>query len=637
MCGIAGIVAFDDKYAPDRAVLEAMHAAIAHRGPDGAGVLSVPLPGGGLAGLVHRRLAVLDPDPRSNQPFSAEHQGRRVHLTYNGEIYNYRELRSRLERELPGFEWRTSGDTEVLIAAYLAWGERCVDELVGMFAFAVLYESAGMLLLARDRMGQKPLYVATAPGGAAVGFASELSALARVPWVDTSLSPAALSQYLAFGYVPTPWSIYTGAGKHPPSTITTYAPGGPPTVRHYYDRSARCTFPAGDPATHVRAAVEAAVASQLVSDVPLGCFLSGGVDSSVVALCAQRAIRNEGPGEAGRGQATSGATKVGGLLTFTARFDDPRYDESPFAEAVARHLGTEHHTFTVTPDAAADLPGLARVFAEPFADSSLLPTFYLSRAVRGHVKVALSGDGGDELFAGYDRYRALSLTQRFGPLARLGARLLPADRLAAGHPKSRLTRLGRLFSAAHLPPAHRYESYLRLFPPGLLGAPELSGSVGGVGFPPGDDLVWGACQLDRLTYLEGDLLTKLDRASMAVALEARNPFMDHRLVSLAASYPGSVHLASGPKSLLRKAFGDDLPTEVFTRPKRGFAVPVGDWFRTTLRPLLADTLTATDSLSRMLFPSADLDRLLTEHHTAAHDHTHRLFALLMLDLWHRTR
>jgi asparagine synthase (glutamine-hydrolysing) len=621
MCGIAGIVSFapGGGLAVADDVLRRMSGRLAHRGPDGEGI-AVVRGNGSTAGLVHRRLAILDPDPRSDQPFAAEYQGRRAHLVYNGEIYNYRELRRDLQARLPGFPWRTTGDTEVLLAAYFAWGAACADGLVGMFAFAVWDETQGTLLLVRDRMGQKPLFVSGGAPGAPDSdtmFASELEALTVVPGLSLEVDDAALSDYLALGYVPAPATIYRGIRKHPAGVTTLLAPGRPAEVRAI--RGGASWEPASGPGG-LRGMIEAAVESQLVSDVPLGCFLSGGIDSSVVACCAQAALVRSGSR----------------LRTFTARFEDARYDESPFAAEVARHLGTQHTEFLVRPDAAADLPGLARSYGEPFADSSCLPTYYLSRQTREHVKVALAGDGGDELFGGYDRYRAMVLAERLGSVAGLARWALDPDRLSGGHPKGMKARLGRFLAAADLPAGKRYESFVRLFPPGMLGARELTGRVGGHPFPAGD-VFTGAMQLDRLTYLPDDLLTKVDRASMRVALEVRAPFMDHRLVELAGRLGREEMMRGGKKGVLKRAFGGDLPRAVFARRKMGFAVPIGEWFRGELREMLRSLVLSADGFGVGRFGKPALEAIVVDHESRQVDHSQRLFALLMLELWHRGR
>jgi asparagine synthase (glutamine-hydrolysing) len=373
--------------------------------------------------------------------------------------------------------------------------------------------------------------------------------------------------------------------------------------------------------------LENAVRRQLVSDVPLGCFLSGGVDSSTITAVMRRVVPPDQP-----------------VHTFSIGFDDPRYDESKYAAAVAAHLGTTHHAFRVKPDAAEDLPRLARVFGEPFGDSSALPTHYLARETRRHVKVALSGDGGDELFGGYDRYRAMHLSRRLDAVPRAARVAVGAGLswvLPASHPKSRAARLKRFLGSIQCTAAERYASYLRLFPEDLVR--ELLGNPAGLPVPaeyswkfPNDRMVQHAMELDREMYLPDDLLTKVDRASMIHALEVRSPFMDHELVQFAAGLTTDQLLKGGPKRMLREAFAGDLPAWVFKRKKMGFAVPIGDWFRGELRPMLRDNLFAADSFARQHFVMKVVERLVDEHETLRADHSQRLYALLMLELWWRT-
>jgi asparagine synthase (glutamine-hydrolysing) len=649
MCGFAGLIAFDDRYRVTREVLTGMSRCIAHRGPDGEGVFFDDV-GSPLVALAHRRLAIIDPDVRANQPFS-DHRGRQ--LVFNGEIYNFRELQAELIARKPDYHWRTNCDTEVLLAAYDAWGHECVDRFDGMFAFAIWDPAAQSLLLARDRMGQKPLYVSVKAahhqhGIGAVAFASELNALREVPWVDTTLSEAALGHYLRWGYIPADATIYRGAQKlfaaHRVRATVSYF-----EVDRYFDPNAReRNEPGEDVVAATRKLVTAAVRRQLVSDVPIGCFLSGGIDSSIVAAAMKAAVGGEQP-----------------VHTFSIGFDDPRYDETKHAAEVARYLGTTHQQFSVRPNAAEDLPKLAAVFGEPFGDSSALPTHYLARETRRHVKVALSGDGGDELFAGYDRYRAMWLADSFrampGPLQKVALNKI-WERLPGTHPKSSGARLKRLLASLHLPPEQRYDSFMRYFDDTTLNVLLKDGHEGanGVGWlskhfaalaSEGRDVVETALALDRVTYLPEDLHTKVDRAAMLHALEVRAPFMDPALVRFAASLTteqllgtrGSASafmqspMTAPAKRILREAFASDLPPQVFKRPKRGFAVPIGEWFRGELRPLLRDSLNAAQSFTSTHFDRATVDRLLAEHESQQADHSQRLYALLMLELWHRQR
>jgi asparagine synthase (glutamine-hydrolysing) len=624
MCGFAGVVAFDRGYAVSRPTLQRMSDRIAHRGPDGEGIWMSPeaSPGPRVA-LAHRRLAILDLDPRSNQPFT---DGRHW-LVFNGEIYNFRELR----KELSPREWKTTCDTEVLLAAYDAWGEDCVSHLNGMFAFAIWDSQAGSVFLARDRMGQKPLFFAiqrAEKGLAAVAFASEIGGLMPVEWIRKDLSDIGLSEYLNWGYALPPRTVFAGIEQVEPAQYRTFSADGIGGRTTYFNPD--FDSPANpadlDMVGETRRLMRQAVERQLVSDVPLGCFLSGGIDSSVIAAAMKAAVPADQR-----------------ILTFSIGFDDPRYDETAYAAEVARHLETEHRAFTVRPDAAEDLPKLAAAFGEPMADSSALPTHYLARETRKHVKVALSGDGGDELFGGYDRYRAMRLIDKLGALP---LRLLasPAGLLPHAHQKSHLSRLKRLARSVYLPEAERYASYVELMDQATL--KQLLGD----GKSPGNftitsqymlarqskGVVESALAVDRRTYLPNDVLAKVDRCSMLHALEVRSPFLDHELVHFASGLIEGDLLGGGAKSLLRRAFAGDLPKKVFRRKKMGFAVPIGDWLRTSLRPMLHDSLFAGDSFAADHFNRPIIETMIADHQEKRVDHSQRLYALLMLELWWRS-
>jgi asparagine synthase (glutamine-hydrolysing) len=618
MCGFAGAVAFDGRFSVDPPTLQRMSAAIAHRGPDGQGTWFSPDPAGPRVALAHRRLAILDPDPRSNQPFTNGRQW----LVFNGEIYNFADLR----RQLPRRDWTTSGDTEVLLAAYETWGEKCVDHLNGMFALAIWDSQRNSLFLARDRMGQKPLYICVLKGEAgslqAVAFASEIAGLAPLAWLDRGVDRPALLEYLRWGYIPQPMTIHRGIRQLAPAQSLLATSRGLTERIYFQPDSPSGAGVAGDPIGATRQLVQQAVRRQLVSDVPLGCFLSGGIDSSVIAAAMKAVAPKDQP-----------------VLTFCIGFDDPRYDETQFAAAVARHLKTEHRAFMVRPNAAELLPRIAQAFGQPMGDSSALPTYCLAAQTRQHVKAALSGDGGDELFGGYDRYRALRLIAATGPLPWRAISPL-ISRLPGRHPKSALARLKRLAATAAWPEARRYADYLRLMDEPLLRSLLIQPPES-----PGPDAieqsfaalrqtrrsVQAALAVDRRTYLPDDLLTKVDRCSMRHALEVRSPFLDPDLVAFAAQLE-EIQLI-GRKRLLRRAFAADLPGWVFSRPKMGFAVPIGDWLRGPLRPMTHDLLLAADSLAAGQFRRPALEAMLGDHQSGRRDHSQRLYALLMLELW----
>ena len=611
------MIRFADDTPIDPSIVERMTAALGHRGPDAQRVESVDP----HAHLGFCRLAILDLDPRAMQPMHSADA--RYTLVFNGEIYNYRELRA----ELPDYPFRTTGDSEVILAAFARFGEAAIDRLNGMFAIAIYDRVERSLLLARDRTGQKPLYVAglrlrdgslerTADP---IVFASELRSLA-LAGIDTQLDLPTIATYLSLGYVPSGERI-GDAMKLPPGAVVRVDACG--ATMRFIDTPPP---PVDDRpiVERVRSLVEQAVSRQLVSDVPLGCFLSGGIDSSIIALCMTRAI-----GDAKR------------VRTFSIGFDDPLYDETAHAAEVARHLGTTHQQFTVTPDAAIDLPTLACAYGEPFADSSALPTHYLARETCRHVTVALSGDGGDELFGGYARYRAVRLGRSLDRLPRwvrstVSGALRPL--LPGTHPKRRAVRLKRFLESSALSAGERYASYLRLFSPALVR--ELTGldseSFDSLGSHYASLLaqrepVPAALELDRRTYLPDDLHTKVDRASMLHSLEVRAPFMDIDLLALARTLDTDQLLAGGGKRLLREPFSHNLPASVFSRPKMGFAVPIGAWFRSSLKSMLIDTLHATNAIARQRLSLPVIDRLIDEHLEERADHSQRLYALLMLE------
>lgn len=615
MCGIAGVIAWKQQYRVDRDVITAMGQAIAHRGPDGQEIWLSPPGEAAQCALAFSRLAILDLDRRAMQPMTDG----KCWLVFNGEIYNFRELRQELDPLFPEHTWKTTSDSEVILLAYRAWGERCVEKFNGMFAFAIWDPQNSSVFLARDRMGQKPLYIVAMPGRA-VAFASELAALRRVPWLDLRIDADSVGEYLQTGYIASPATIYRHVAKLPPACWMRLSGDGSAELQNYFDPNAAA------PMQDLKNSVRRAVQRQLVSDVPVGCFLSGGIDSSVIAAAMK----------------ASAATDQR-VLTFSIGFDDPRYDETEYAQAVAAHLGTEHRCFKVHADAAEDLPKLARVFGEPFGDSSALPTHYLSRETRQHVKVALSGDGGDELFGGYDRYRAM----RFG----VGGKLLrsiahkAAAALPAGHPKSSMSRARRFLAGLALSPEKRYASYVALFDHHSIRSlyPRFSERQRHLVAQTyhrlcrgrGRDPAGAAAATDRVTYLPEDLLTKLDRASMLHALEVRSPFLDPELVAMAAGLTAAQMFGGGAKRMLREAFAADLPSFVFIRRKMGFAIPIGQWLRNSLRPMLEDLLSAKSSFASENFHRDVWQKMIGDHCALRVDHSQRLYALLMLELWWR--
>jgi len=578
-----------------------MNAAIVHRGPDHGAVEAF-----GRCVLGYRRLAIVDLE-QGDQPVASEDGG--VVAVFNGEIYNFRELRRELEAA--GHAIRGTGDSPVVPHAYEQWGETFAERLDGMFAIALWDRARERLLLVRDRLGKKPLLYARLPDGA-LAFASETKALLRLPQLPRELDLAQLDAFLALQYVPR--SGLRAVEKVPPGSYLV-AQHGAVRVRRYWEPAPSSSHHVTmvtreeEAVERVREEVRAAVRRRLVADVPLGALLSGGIDSSVVV-------------------AAMAAAQAEPVRTFTVGFPDERYDERRFARAVAERYGTRHEELEI--DAAPDLERLASVLDEPLGDEAALPLLHVCEATRRHVKVALVGDGGDEVFGGYERYAAHALARRVPrPAAALLARGLRAWPGARREPRSALFRARRFAEVAAAPPPERYARLVEVFPLALrrrLWTDEALAQQAATLLPAGDDLRL----VDLTSYLPNDLLPKADLASMAVSLELRSPFLDHRLVELGLALPPG--LARG-KRALRQAFADDLPPGIAARRKTGFGVPLDRWFRGELRPLAADLLlTGPD---RGLFRRAELERLLGEHVDGRADHGHRLWCLCLLELWQR--
>src|SRR4051794_740123 len=579
MCGICGLLAPSGR--PDPALVERMNAALVHRGPDEGGVDEL-----GRCILGHRRLQVIDLATGS-QPVANETGD--VRAVFNGELYNFRELRA----ELSGHEIRGTGDTPVIPHLYEEHGVGFVERLGGMFALALWDAPRERLVLARDRVGKKPLLWTRLPDGT-LAWASELKALLRLPGVSRELDPAALDAYLALQYVPSGTAL-RGIGKLPPGHMLV-AERGEVTVEPYWSLEPRSYE--GDWLELVRETVGSAVRSRLVADVPLGVLLSGGIDSSVVVA----------------EMAAAGGT----VRTFTVGFGDDRYDERAYARAVAERYGTEHEEIVVEPDVTDLLPRLAASFDEPLGDEAALPQYVVSELARRHVTVALTGDGGDEAFAGYERYAAVGLAGRVAmPGAGLAARAL--RRAGRAEPRSRANRAGRLFEAAALPASARYGRLMEVFPaklraelwePSFVPEPapawEILGNAG--------ESVSELQRLDVRTYLPGDLLLKADIASMAHSLELRSPLLDHHVLELGISLPDSLKVEGRRgKVALRRAYADALPPEVSGRGKTGFGVPIARWFRGELRELAGDVLLGERARERGRLRTAAVERLLSDH------------------------
>ncbi len=622
MCGIAGRFNFASRAPVDPRVVGQMARLLAHRGPDGEGVLA-----DGPVGFSHRRLAIIDLSEAAVQPMTtADGQ---LWITFNGEIYNFQEIRRELEGR--GVAFRSRSDTEVILAAYRQWGVGCLDRLRGMFAFGIWDAPRRTLLLARDRVGKKPLCYRV--DGDGIAFASEPKGFLAEPGFRPEVDLEAVSHYLTYQYVPSPMSAFGGVRKLPPAHYLLVRDGRISIDRYWRLRySSKRHLREDDAAREVLARLREAVRMRLVSDVPLGAFLSGGVDSSaVVALMA-----GEGAGR---------------VKTFSIGFEESDYNELPFARAVATRYATDHHEFIVRPDAVEILPKLVWHYNEPFADSSAIPTYYLAELTRRHVTVALNGDGGDESFAGYERYLANIAALQYDNAPRLIRGPLGAfiARLPSGNSRSFVAKLQRFAAAAPEPRERRYARWMMHFQPDLkaeLCTPEFLARSGGDAtnmilkeYEATDarNFIDATLDVDVNRYLPDDLLVKVDIATMAHGLEARSPFLDHPFMEFAASLPPELKLHGRiKKHILKEAVRGLLPGEIIDRPKMGFGVPIDHWFRRELKDYARDLLLAPTSLGRGYFRPAVVQRLLDEHIAGVRAWHYLLWNLVMLELWHRT-
>jgi asparagine synthase (glutamine-hydrolysing) len=617
MCGICGMVSLDGATAPDPELLCAMSDALRHRGPDSAGELL-----DGPAALAARRLAIIDLDG-GDQPIANESGD--VHVVHNGEILNHDALRRDLERR--GHRFATRCDTEALVHAYEERGERFADDLRGMFAAALWDARRRRLTLVRDPFGIKPLFYAVA--GGTLAFASELKALTSLPWLTDAIDLDALEAYLAFNSIPAPMTIHPQISKLPQGHQLVLEDGRVDLRR--YARPAPAPAgelrrePAGVLAEELRERLRDSVRAHLVADVPVGVLLSGGVDSSALtALAAQESS--------------------GRVSTFTIGFEERSFDEVRGARRVAERYDTDHHELVVRPDAAELLPEIADAFDEPYANSSALPTYLVSRLAAEHVKVVLSGEGADELFGGYYTYAADLLADRFGPaasrLAPLAARLPTSTRRASFDLKAK-----RFTAAAALPPLERHHAFKEIFSPELRAA-----LVGRAGADPQRLLreryseTSGAEPLARLQdvdvgiYLVDDLLARTDRASMAHSLEARVPYLDRAVFALSRALPAHLRVRGlAKKRLLRRAVAPLVPRQTVYGRKKGFSIPAAAWLRGELQPLARDLLSPASLRKGGLFDPGTVTELLDEHASGRRDHSHRLWGLLMFRLWEERR
>ncbi|TWU57975.1 asparagine synthase (glutamine-hydrolyzing) [Rubripirellula reticaptiva] len=632
MCGITGSVWRDDRSAITPDHLKKMTDTIAHRGPNDSQIWMNPdhrdAYGNRIGvGLGFRRLSIIDLEG-ARQPLSNEDGT--VRLVFNGEIYNFQTLRRRLEGT--GHTFATHGDGESIVHLYEDLGTDCFDQLNGMFAIAIWDARRNRMVLARDRIGQKPLYYAVKDDR--LVFGSELKCLAAVPGVCTEIDPAAIDEFLTYQYIPHPGTIWKGVRKLEPGHYAIYENGELSVHRYWnFDPSVERPIRPAEAQERLRELLSDSVKLRLQADVPLGSFLSGGIDSSLITAIAQSQSPNP-------------------VNTFSIGFPIADFDETVYAAQVAKHLGTKHTRFEVTPSGVDVIDKLVWHYDEPFGDSSAVPTWYLSELTKREVTVALSGDGGDELFAGYERYQALWLSQklqRLFPIQRIpGIGLI--RRLPDSNKRRSIVRRGKRFlEALGQPTARRYLNWLQIFPESLRASMYTDEFVASL--PESDpfdflDSVWArsegrdvvtrASTSDILSYLPCDLCTKVDIASMAHGLEVRQPLLDYRIVEFAASLPVDMKFRGRRgKLILQDTFGSMIPPSIFTRKKMGFGIPIGAWFRNELKPMVHDTLLADDAKIAPIFRKEAVAELVRSHETNEQNHGYRLWNLLTLEKWLR--
>ncbi len=645
MCGVCGEIDFDKGVMAEP--IQRMCRIMAHRGPDDEGMvlikgdrnseiaLSSELPtglDGPEVGLGHRRLSIIDLSSAAHQPMSNEDG--RVWIVFNGEVYNFQEIRERLVKK--GHIFKSKCDTEAILHAYEEWGVECLGLLRGMFAFGIWDSNLQRLFIARDRLGKKPLVYFHQNGHFA--FASEIKALLQIPSVERKVNDIAIHHYLTYQYVPSPDTIFEGIKKLPPAHYLLYHRDGSLKIERYW----KLNFKAGsynhtdekELENRIREELKESVKLRLISDVPLGAFLSGGVDSSLVV-----------------GIMASLTGKP--VKTFSIGFEEKEFDELFYARLVSQHFGTDHHEFTVKPNTIEILPELVWHYNEPFADSSAIPTYYVAKMTKDYVKVVLTGDAGDENFAGYRRYLLTKLAAsliRFPEKLRKDLlphflRVFSVFRLK----EEKLNRLSDLLECLSTDQARNYAELIKVFNAKekedvytedfrgkvekmepldfLLKKFEDSGR---------DDLLEQLLYADMNSYLPEDLLVKMDIATMANSLEARVPFLDHQFMEFIATIPPRLKLKGvAAKYILKEAFKDFLPNAIFKRKKMGFAVPVSRWFRNELKNHVYEVLLDSRTLNRGYFKKQGIERLLGDHMKLRYDHSAKIWALLFLEMWFR--
>lgn len=622
MCGITGFTSKSG--VPDRELLGRMNAAIFHRGPDEDGFFTDE-----TAALAMSRLAIIDLAGGQQPIWNAD---RTKCIVFNGEIYNFQELRDRLEER--GHKFYTNSDTEAIILLYDEFGTDCLEHLRGMFALAIWDAADRTLFLARDRVGKKPLLYSHLPSGDIV-FASEFQAILKHPDVPREVDFDAIDSYLTYLCVPAPQTAFRAIRKLEPGHWLIWKNGEIRTERYWFpDFSKKIKIGEEEAIDETTRLLRESTRLRMISEVPLGAFLSGGVDSStIVALMAQE---------------SSAPVK-----TFSIGFEEQDYSELKYARRVAEHVGAEYNEFIVRPNALEVLPTLVRHYGEPYADPSAIPTYYVSRETRKHVTVALNGDGGDESFVGYERHVAMKFAEAYRRLPSIVRTKLIEPGLAAIPSstdfRNRLTRFQRFLKAASLNKSERYLRWVSTFnadekiehyTPEFL---DLSRSSSPIDLlepyfarTNGKGIVDATLLADLMTYLPNDLLVKVDIASMANSLEARSPFLDHKVIEFAASLPENLKQSGrDTKSLLKKVASRLVPREVIYRQKMGFAMPIKYWLATELRDLTRDTLLSDRFKKRMIVKTESVEQLIREQEADAKDNSWKIWTLLMLELWFR--
>jgi asparagine synthase (glutamine-hydrolysing) len=631
MCGICGWLNLRSERDVPRTTLQEMNAALAHRGPDDNGAVFF-----GNAAIGMTRLSIIDVKG-GHQPISNEEEN--CWIVFNGEIYNFLDLRKELQAK--GYRFKTRSDTEVVLRAYEEWGDGCLNRLRGMFALAIYdgrstrngstdsVRERSRLLLARDRVGKKPLYYYRDEDR--IVFGSEIKAILADPIVECRARRDALPLYLTYGYVPAPHTFFDNIYELGPGQKLVVQ-NGKVDIDRYWElppQEARIELSEKQYVERLLGQFEDAVKVRLISDVPLGAFLSGGVDSAAVVAFMTRITKQP-------------------VKTFAIGFtDEASFNELEYARLVANHFQSEHHEFLVSPDAIDLLPKLVWHYDQPFADSAAIPAFLVAQMTREYVNVALTGDGGDELFAGYERFAAAHLAENYRRTPDLLQNAV--KRLVGIIPETTTyrsfgRRARRFVDSAALPLVERYLNWVGIFPPSLISellvdeieSDPVSHFRGYFDSARDSDLIGQLLSVNMKSYLPGDLLVKTDRMTMANSLEARCPFLDHELLEFACTIPSDLKLKGmTTKYILKRALRGIFPDKIIDRKKHGFGVPVGRWFRTSLKRYLLETLLSPDTLRRGYFHEATVHRLIEEHQNGKRDHGHRLWALLTFEIWHR--